>query len=63
MNILFKALLIGGLITAGLMAVIAFIIPIMAFLIISSIISLIAYAVIKENQEERQEGKHVRPPP
>jgi hypothetical protein len=47
---LIKALLIAGLITAGLFAFIFWIIPLFTFLIIYAGIALIAYAIIKEEK-------------
>jgi hypothetical protein len=58
-NLLLRALVIGGLITAGLFAFFA-LIPIMIFLIITSIISGIVYAVLRENQDEQ--SRELGPP-
>jgi hypothetical protein len=56
-NLIQKALLMGGLITIGIFVIIAFFIPIMIFLIISGV----TYLALKEKQEQSQ-SRELGPP-
>jgi len=51
---LLKAVFLGGVITVGLFLLIIWIIPIMTFLIIFGGITLIIYAIIKDEKEKKR---------
>ena len=48
-----KAIILAGLITGALFLIIIWIIPVTTFLVVFGIISLIAYAVIHENDSKK----------
>jgi hypothetical protein len=52
-----KALFIGGLLTIGIFIIITFFIPIMIFLIIS----IVAYVILREKQDESH-SRDIGPP-
>ena len=48
-----KAIVLAGLITGALFLIIIWIIPVTTFLIVFGIIALIAYAIIREHEQQK----------